>query len=86
MAKKDFIEWVERQGRNLRGKQVDSPTAVLDPYELAHSLGVTVITPNDILGLSDHVIYQLLVKDQDSWSAGALWAPNSRPFIIMNPT
>jgi len=58
--------------------------APIDVFELADHIGVTTITPGDIVGMLDEDLKQLLVEDPSGWSAITL-VFSSHPIIIYNP-
>jgi Zn-dependent peptidase ImmA (M78 family) len=79
-----FKAWAERTSTSLRKELGLNPTDALDPKELAVSLGVCLLTPRDIPGVSDGVINQLLEKDPWGWSAVSQLS-EGRPLVIYNP-
>jgi Zn-dependent peptidase ImmA (M78 family) len=83
--RKNFLFWVEKQAQILRTKLSLSPLDNLDPFELAKSLKIVVLTPYDILGLSVDIQNQLLDVDSDGWSAGTICLPNGKKIVVMNP-
>lgn len=78
------LQWVEKKGQELRNLLNLSPTDVLDPIQLAHHMGVLIFSPQDIPGLPENVINQLLIQDVDGWSAGCIKLPNSKRAVIYN--
>src|ERR1700676_96350 len=64
-----FKAWCERTAAGVRssmGLQAHEP---LDPLDLAAHLGVRLLTPRDIVGLSHDDLSQLLERDPSGWSA-----------------
>ena len=85
MASPHFINWVERRGEQLRAKCDLAPFARLDPFNLAQRMEVHVIKPDDIVGVADDALEQILVLDCDSWDAGTIHLPDGRHVVVMNP-
>lgn len=54
----------------------------LDPWRLAERLGVTVVRPEEVPGLSPDSLAQLVVHDKDSWSAVTLQFGKERMTIV----
>lgn len=86
MATIHFLGWVERRAGRLRGMLSLDPRAALDPFDLAPSLNATIIHLTDLDGLSREDAQQLLVADNESWSAGSIHLPGVRVGIMLNPT
>lgn len=58
----------------------------LPAAKLANHLGISIITPSEIKGISDDLLNLLLVgPGKDKWSA-AIFLKNDRKHIIHNPT
>ena len=85
MASPHFINWVERRGEQLRAKCGLTPFARLDPFLLAQKMEVHVIKPDDIVGVADDALEQILVLDCGSWDAGTVLLPDGRHVVVMNP-
>jgi hypothetical protein len=81
-----FLGWVERRASRLRGMLSLHPRAALDPFDLAPSLNATIIHLTDLDGLSPEDAQQLLVADNESWSAGSVHLPRGKVGIMLNPT
>ena len=60
----------------------------LDPFELARYANLLVIAVDEIKGLSDETLNELLSSGRDKWSGGAAShkLPNGQKLIILNPT
>jgi hypothetical protein len=86
MASKQFIEWVERQGLRMRRRLALPSHGSLDPYALAPAMGVVVLTPQDIAGLSPDCVEELLGSSASHWSGGCLHLPDGRAIVVLNPT
>ncbi|WP_333257707.1 ImmA/IrrE family metallo-endopeptidase [Microcoleus sp. B5-C4] len=82
---KHFLDWIERRGQELRCRLSLEPTAALNPYKLAQTMEVRVVSPLDILELAPCLLDQLLVQDSDSWSGGTLPLPNGKTIVVLNP-
>ena len=81
--RRGFKAWCERTAGDYRkslGLQLD---VALDPHALAKLLGVRVVTPSDIPGLSDSSLQQLTVTDSSSWSAVTI-SRNGVVLVILN--
>ena len=67
--RRGFKSWCERVSIEHR-QALDIPvTTALDPRTLADYLGVRVLMPEDVLGVSANSLRQLTVIDQACWSA-----------------
>jgi len=86
LATKHFLGWVERQARCLRGKLDLAPLSILDPYQLADTLGAHIISPRDVLGMPSDDLRQLLHDDANGWSGGSVRLPTGQWLIVLNPT
>jgi Zn-dependent peptidase ImmA (M78 family) len=79
-----FKSWAERTSQNFRrdfGLHAHSP---LEPAILATHLDVRLCTPNDIPGLPQEVLNQLLKCDPSGWSAVSIYQ-GDRGLVIYNP-
>ncbi|HEX8520900.1 MAG TPA: ImmA/IrrE family metallo-endopeptidase [Tepidisphaeraceae bacterium] len=85
MATKQFIHWIERRAGELRRLQKLGALDVLNPFELAAAMGVTVIKPTEVQGLSRRCLSELAGAGADHWSAGAITLPDGRAVVAMNP-
>jgi hypothetical protein len=56
----------------------------IDPWGLAARLGMRVLTPHDVPGVSEGCLRTLLVDDPDSWSAVTLRLGAQGDLIILN--
>lgn len=80
--RRGFKTWCERTAEDHRrsvGLALDKP---LDPEQLAEHLGVTVWRPEDVPGLSQASLSQLVERDSDNWSAVTLQVGPSRLTIV----
>lgn len=69
--------------RTLLGLKPYSPMSALS---LAQHLGIKVLTPNEIPGVTDDIIKELVQgQGKDRWSA-AIYLKNDKKYIIHNPT
>lgn len=80
-----FKAWCERTAAGIRKTLGLGPWEPLAPAALADHLGVELLTPNDIVGLSRSSIDQLLRKDPWGWSAVAVTFDGRAPIVIYNP-
>lgn len=86
MTTEHFLDWVERKAFRLRDFLKLSPTDILDPYRLARRMGAKILSPYDVVGLSDSDINELLCENSSCWSAGTVRLPNRQIVIVLNPT
>lgn len=78
-----FKRWSEAQALEHRRLLGLSPSAPLPGRVLARHLGVTIIGPADIPGISKEMLQHLLVEDASSWSACTVFWQDV-PTIILN--
>lgn len=86
VASKHFVDWVERHGLRMRRRLALLPAAPLDPFLLAQTMQVPVITPHDIIQLDANCLAELLGSGARSWSGGSLHLPDGRAVVVLNPT
>lgn len=83
MFRRGFKSWCEKvsfqQRRDLRLGSAEP----LDPWRLAHHVGVVVLKPEEIPDLDPAVIRILLKDDPDSWSAVTI-SIGRRDLIVLN--
>ena len=82
--RRGFKTWAEKvaiEQRQLLGLQENAPLAA---KSLADRLDVTVISPNQLPGVTHDVLYQLLDVDPESWSATTI-SRNGCVLTIFNP-
>lgn len=79
-----FKSWAERLSEGVRRDLSVSPSGALDPYKLAAHLAVELLTPQDIVGIPQEVLDQLLEKDPWGWSA-VTQIVGKRTIVIFNP-
>ena len=72
-------ERIAEDHRRAIGLALDEP---LDPERLAQHLSVTVWRPEDVPGLPQKSLFQLVEKDSDNWSAVTLQVGLSRLTIV----
>src|SRR5258708_23251216 len=80
---KGFKKTCESVSLQMRRKLDLRDTDALDPYLLAEYLGIKVIFPRNIPGLSDEKLKILLQTGVDSWSAATLIC-GGKNLIILN--
>ena len=84
MYQRGFKTWCENTSLSFRktlGFKKDDP---LSPYVLAKHLNVPLLSPSDIVGLSQNSINLLLGSSDSFWSAVTIYSNNSE-LIIYNP-
>lgn len=79
-----FKSWAERTASAVRAELKVESTAPLDPSRLSEHLGVTLLRPQDIQGLPEEIVVQLLERDPWGWSAATLEL-NGTITVIFNP-
>ena len=79
-----FKTWAENLAEGLRRELGTSPVGPIDLVALAQSLGVKLLTPRELPGVSGDDLHQLLVRDRSGWSAASI-KRNGVPLIIYNP-
>ena len=80
-----FKTWAERTAISLRRELGLSPEAPLPHQKLSDYLEIKVITPNDIPGMTDELIRQLLETDKAGWS-GTSFTLSGKHTVIYNPS
>lgn len=78
-----FKSWCEKMAGGYRRDLKIHPHAALSPHILSSHLGIRVITPDEIPGFNGKHRDQLLLHDNESWSAVTLTLPTER-IIIQN--
>jgi hypothetical protein len=78
-----FKSWCEKMAAGYRRDLKVHPHSALAPQLLSDHLGIRVVTPDEIPGFVGKHRDQLLVHDNESWSAVTLTLPNAR-IIIQN--
>ena len=86
MGSRDFLQWVERRGNDMRRLLSLAPLDVLNPYHLANKMQAHILSPHDVGGITDELLHQLLIEDPGGWSAGTVRLPNREILIVLNPT
>lgn len=81
--KRGFKTESERRATSLRSELGLQPKAPLYARVLARHMGISVITPNEIQGLAQADINQLIGNGSSRWSALTLVTPR-KTFIIHN--
>lgn len=83
--RRGFKAWCERAAAGYRRDLGLRPQDALNPLHLAQLLGVLVITPEVLTGLSASAAQHLCVTDADSWSAVTLIEAGKK-LVILNPS
>lgn len=84
LLERGFKSWAEKFAEGLRrelGIEIQSP---IDLDRLASFFGSRLLTPQDIPGMSDQHLKQLLDVDQSGWSAVTVCV-DQRSVVIHNP-
>ncbi len=84
MLRRGFKSECERLAlakREDAGKEANDP---LDPWGLAATMGIRVITPHDVPGISTACLETLLEADPSSWSAVTLALGRAGDLVILN--
>ena len=81
--RRGFKAWSERTSREYRNSMGVPQAHPLDPRRLADLLGVRVITPEAIPGLSRESVSQLTRVDRESWSAVTITYQGKR-LVVLN--
>lgn len=84
LLERGFKAWAEQVALSLRREMGLHPHAPLPPKALATQLDIDIWTPQDVPGLPQPVIDQLLHHDPDGWSAVSCTV-NGKSLIIHNP-
>ncbi len=80
-----FKTWAERTSASIR-EELDLPAhAPLTLEKMAEFLDVLLLSPHEVVGLSEEAKAQLLVNDVEGWSA-VTCMPGDRRIVIFNPT
>jgi hypothetical protein len=80
-----FKAWAERSSISIRRELELATHDPLSPEKLAAYLGIELLTPKQIPGLSEQCGRQLLQVDPNGWSATS-FSLGDRVVIIYNPT
>lgn len=75
----------ENIAQSIRVDLERGPSDPLPPTELAVYLGVHIVAPHDLPGMSELSLRVLLEEESDDWSALTISGP-SVTFVIYNPT
>jgi Zn-dependent peptidase ImmA (M78 family) len=84
MFKRGFKTDCERTAAMVRRQRGLSVSAPLDPRSLAESIGVEVLSPDQLPALSQKTCETLLGIYSDEWSAVTF--PSDPPLIVFNPS
>ncbi len=79
-----FKSWAERTGASLRRELGLTQFQPLDPRSLADYLQVRLVTPQDVPGIPDTLLNQLLEVDPWGWSAVTL-IQGEAAVVVYNP-
>jgi hypothetical protein len=83
-VKRGFKSWCEKLSEEYRNELGLNHADPLDPYALAEFLGVRIRRPEDIPGVPQDALDQLLRHDPKSWSAITLCLDGMGELIILN--
>lgn len=87
MGRSRLTYLTEKKGIRIRSIMgLTDPLAPLNPVELADALGIEVMDPSDVSGLSKSALVKLLFSESSSWSGLTIPLPNNKSVIILNPT
>jgi len=84
ILERGFKAWAERTARSLRGELELREDEALDLAALAQVLGVRLITPLEVSGISKQTLGALLDEDPSGWSAVSVTS-SERALVIFNP-
>jgi len=76
----------ERKATGLRRLLALGAHEPLDPFQLADKLGVAVVDPRDIPGISATSLHRALWEDHAAWSAATIRLADGGALAILNPT
>jgi hypothetical protein len=82
----NFSKWIEGQGSGLRKYLTVTPYDILNPFELANTMRVHVLSLKEVKNISEQVLTQLIMNDAKSWDAGCIRLPMEQAIILYNPT
>lgn len=83
VLERGFKAWSERTSTALRSEVGVGIHDRIDPSALARLLGITLWTPEEVPGLPQPALRQLLEADPDGWSAVSL-VRKGQPLVIYN--
>lgn len=79
-----FKAWAERTSLAVRKELGISVDDLLCPFVLAENLGIDILAPNGIAGMTNDILKPLLFDDPSGWSATS-FRRNGKSTIIYNP-
>ena len=85
MFQRGFKTWCENVALSIRAELKLAKSAPLAASQVAQNLGVRVLEPSDIAGLSSPVLTTLLMDENDDWSAVTV-GESGRAILIRNPS
>lgn len=80
-----FKAWSERTSIAVRKELEMTVDDLLCPFKLAEHLGIDIISPKDVPGITDEILRPLLKDDPWGWSATS-FKLNDKATVIYNPT
>jgi Zn-dependent peptidase ImmA (M78 family) len=83
MFRRGFKTWSEQTSLRARQRLKLSASSPLDPFRLAELLGVFVLQPQELSGLSDDIRFRLATAHSDCWSAITV-SDGNRHLIVIN--
>ena len=85
MFQRGFKTWCENVAMGIRAEFRLAKSDPLSANEVARSLGVRILEPSDIVGLSSRDLRTLLAEESNDWSAVTIGEPG-RAILIRNPS
>lgn len=83
--RRGFKKWANDTAIEFREKLELYASSPLCAFELCEFLNIPLLTPNDIVGISEKDIKTLLTHGSSHWSAATIPLPNEKYIIIHNP-
>jgi hypothetical protein len=74
-VRRGFKTWAEEQATDFRLKLGIRPDAPMPAERLAEELGVAIVTPSEVPGITPALLEALLTNDSSGWSAVTVQAP-----------
>lgn len=81
-----FNRWLEGRATSLRRKLRLDAIEPLDPFALADSMRIPVVTPKDIIDLPAACSAHVLGDGASHWSGGTVALPHGGAVVVLNPT
>jgi Zn-dependent peptidase ImmA (M78 family) len=79
-----FKAWAERTAVAVRKELKITVDDLLCPFSLAENLGIGVLPPEKIPGMTDDILRPLIIEDPSGWSATS-FRKNNKSTVIYNP-